>query len=128
MPPGYGGLVWTALWQTTLANAAISTLAYWVNVQVNGSSFIMPFETLFMFAFIGVMSVVAASIVLFVGGLIVPEIAGWAAFIVWIAVYFGFARSSQAEMQELHKALGSASGLVYSLVAAALWWRSVGGR
>ena len=128
IPAGYVGHAWTALWQSTLANAAICTFAYWFNVSLNDSSFFMPFEGLFMFAFIGVMSLIAASIVLFLVALIVPAFAGWAALAIWTAVYFGFARSNDADMQELHKALGFASGMIYPLVAAVFWWRSVGVR
>ena len=126
MPAGYWAAVWTILWQATLANAAIATVAYWVNVALNGSSFFIPFEALFMFAFIGVMGLAASSIILFATSFVSSEIARWAALAIWAAVYFGYSRSNNPEMHEIHMALGSASGFIYPLVASGIWWRALG--
>ena len=126
MPIGYWTAVWTILWQATLANAAIATIAYWANVALNGNSFFIPFEALLMFAFFGVMGLAASSIILFAANFVSPEIARWAALAIWAAIYFGFSRSNGQEMRELHKALGSASALIYPLVAIAIWWRALG--
>ena len=126
MPPGYWTAAWTILWQATLANAAIATIAYWANVALNGSSFFIPFEALFMFAFIGLMGLVASSIILFATGFVSSGIARWAALAGWAAVYYGYSRSNAPDMQELHMALGSASALIYPLVASGIWWRALG--
>ena len=126
MPAGYWAAAWTTLWQSTLTNAAIATLAYWFTVSLNDSSFFMPFETLFMFAFIGAMAMIAATVASAGVGIFSHEIASWVAFLVWAAIYFGCSRSTDMEMQEIHKALGSASGLIYPLIAAVMWWRSLG--
>ena len=128
IPSGYGGQIWAVLWQSTLANSVIATLAYWLRIPLNGSSFFMPFEAMFMFAFIGVMSLIASSLMLFGFGFLSQNLSRWAALAAWTAVYFGYSRSSHNEMQELHRALSGASGFVYPLIAAALWWRSVGVR
>ena len=126
MPAGYWAAAWSILWQATLANAAIATIAYWVNVAVNGSSFFIPFEALFMFACFGVLGLAASSIILFATNFVSPEIARWAALAVWAAVYFGYSRSNGLDMQEIHMALGSASGFIYPLVASGIWWRALG--
>ena len=71
---------------------------------------------------------IASSLMLFGFGFLSQNLSRWAALAAWTAVYFGYSRSSHNEMQELHRALSGASGFVYPLIAAALWWRSVGVR
>ena len=128
MPPGYAHLAWTVLWQSTLANAVIATLAYWLRVPLNGNSFFMPFAALMQFAFIGVFALIVVSIVAFVSGFISPQVALWASLAVWAAIYFAFSGSNHPEMYELRKALGTATAFAYSAVAVVIWWRLLGPR
>ena len=128
MAPGYAHLAWTVLWQSSLANAVIATLAYWLRVPFSLHSLFLPFAALMQFAFIGVFALVVASIVAFVSGYILPQVALWASLAVWAAIYFAFSGSNGPDMYELRKALGIATAFAYPAVAVVIWWRLLGPR
>lgn len=128
MPTGYFGLAWTVLWQSTLVNAAIATLFYWLRVPLNGSSFFIPFEATFILGYIGLFALVVSGVVLFVFGFISPLAASWASITGWIAIYFAFVHSNGQDFREVNKALGAAGAVVYPLVAGGIWWRLLGTR
>lgn len=126
IPEGYFGAAWTVLWQSTVANAAIATVAYGTTVSFSLTTLFMPVSAAFLFAWMGVFALVASGIVYFGISFFSTEFARWSSLLVFVAVYYAFSKSNHPEFQEIRKALGGATAFVYPAIASVIWWRSLG--